>query len=80
MSANQYKVGTGFMLCEALMGHLRTIVQDPLLMHQLPKLRDKSIACWCPHDGEKRTECNRCYGNILEWLLDMVTDESLLAW
>lgn len=32
---------------------------------QLRELSAKPLACWCRHDGEPRTERNRCHGDVI---------------
>ncbi len=64
--ANPYRVGTATSQGDVLMRYLHTIAENPLLMHQLPDLRGKTIACWCRHDGEVRTDYNRCHCDVLE--------------
>lgn len=49
------------------------------LLHRLPELRGKPLACWCRHDGEERTTANACHGDVLLEVLDRWTDEELVA-
>ena len=47
------------------------------IMHLLPELRGKPLACWCRHDGEECTAENRCHGDILVEALNRYTDDEL---
>ena len=47
------------------------------IMHLLPGLRGKPLACWCRHDGEECTAENRCHGDILVEALNRYTDDEL---
>lgn len=49
------------------------------LLPRLPELRGKPLACWCRHDGEKRTRGKGCHGDVLVELLERYTDEELRA-
>jgi Domain of unknown function (DUF4326) len=49
------------------------------VLHLLPDLRGKPLACWCRHDGEESTPENRCHGDILVETLARYTDAELVA-
>ena len=47
------------------------------LLPKLPELRGKTLACWCRHDGEERTDANACHGDVLVDLLERYSDDEL---
>lgn len=75
--ANKYNSGTSL---ESVINHYRiylTSGDGREYLRELPELRGKPLACWCRHDGEKRTEKNACHGDVLLELLDRYTDDEL---
>ena len=52
---------------------------NPTIIEALLACRGKPIACWCRHDGEPRTEGNRCHGDVVVALLELYSDGELRA-
>ena len=49
------------------------------MLAELPALRGRPLACWCRHDHEERHPGNTCHGDILVKLLELMTDDDLIA-
>jgi hypothetical protein len=78
--ANPFKIEPGTTRSQAIKQYRERIMGQPYLMHRLPELRGKALACWCRHDGEAWTRENSCHGDVLHHLLTVLTDQQLQAW
>jgi hypothetical protein len=79
--ANAYRIGRDGDRAAVLAYYeddLYTFAHRPSdVLHLLPELRGKPLACWCRHDGEVVTPENRCHGDLLLEALARFTDDDL---
>jgi hypothetical protein len=75
--ANPYPISSTVSRREAIDRYIVHINTRRDLLAMLPTLRGKPLACWCRHDGERRTAETECHGDVLLMLLSQYSDEQL---
>jgi hypothetical protein len=78
---NAYKIGRDGNRAQCIQGFAADLYKFKFtpsdIMHHLPDLRGKPLACWCRHDGEAVTAETKCHGDILVEALERYTDDEL---
>src|SRR5688500_12470541 len=77
--ANPFKIGRDGTRDEVIDAYRLYIYQQWTLLSWLPKLRGKPLACWCRHDGRKKTAATACHGDVLLEILEIYSDDELRA-
>ena len=77
--ADPYRIGSDGTRAEVIALYRQRILGSPKLLHDLPQVRGKPLACWCRLDGEARTADKACHADVLLELLESYTDQELRA-
>lgn len=80
--ANPYPISKSLSRAASLTAYrswLEGLLQGGFKPEALIALRGKTLACWCRHAGEPRTDANACHADVIAELLERYSDDELRA-